>query len=145
MGSVYEVGSSQSVMQVPDLTESTNSYHFDSAALDTGCRPTKQSIEIIEGGGSASLFRQSPDQKTGSRPSRDKRIFNFLQVTLSNKSQSQEETKTPAAAQVLFGNLPARDTVIEEEIENTKRSEIKTTREISQTHKAEEVDQDSPP
>jgi hypothetical protein len=29
-------------------------------------------------------------------PSKKKRIFNFLQVTLSNKSQSQEEHKSPA-------------------------------------------------
>lgn len=34
-------------------------------------------------------------------PSKKKRIFNFLQVTLSNKSQSQEEHKSPAT-QVMF-------------------------------------------
>ena len=42
-------------------------------------------------------------------PNKKKRIFNFLQVTLSNKSQSQEEHKSPAT-QVMFAaanaNMP---------------------------------------
>lgn len=59
------------------------------------------------------VFKSPQDQRGAGNallpPSKKKRIFNFLQVTLSNKSQSQEEHKTPAT-QVMFAanaNIPA--------------------------------------
>jgi hypothetical protein len=87
----------------PDITESTTSYHFDSAALDTGCRPIK-TPDYLEGCDDR-VFKSPQDQRGGGNtllpPNKKKRIFNFLQVTLSNKSQSQEEHKSPAT-QVMF-------------------------------------------
>jgi hypothetical protein len=74
--------------------------------LDTGCRPI-QTPDYLEGCDDR-VFKSPQDHQRGGGggntllpPNKKKRIFNFLQVTLSNKSQSQEEHKSPAP-QVMF-------------------------------------------